>query len=170
MRYHDIPYDYEFYRAVLRCIYKTMRSLLLLPVILIFFYCLGNIGCREEGDWNIPYIRVDTTIDISSSMFHQLEFIGGWGYISSGYKGIFIYHKTENEFVALERCCTYDPTVFEAKVYYDPARGTLKDTVCRSEFQPFFDGGVSNGPATLPLRPYRTQYFDGVVKKLRIFN
>ncbi len=104
-------------------------------------------------------------------MFHNLEFIGGWGYIGNGYKGIFIYHVTEDEFVALERCCTYDPNIIEARVYYDRNTGVLRDSICGSEFQPFFGGSVAKDPAELPLRQYKTQYFEsGASKRLRIYN
>jgi len=121
--------------------------------------------------YNIPYIYTDTTIDVTSAIYHNLEFIGGWGYIPSGYKGIFIYHLSEKEFIALERCCTYDPGILEARVYYDEKTGVLRDPICGSEFQPFFAGGVTKGPAELPLRQYKTQYYEsGDLKRLRIYN
>jgi hypothetical protein len=104
-------------------------------------------------------------------MYHNLEFIGGWGYIPSGYKGIFLYHLSENQFLAVERCCTYDPNIVKARVDYDEKNGVLRDTICGSEFQPFFEGSVSKGPAELPLRKYKTQYFEsGATKRLRIYN
>ena len=120
---------------------------------------------------SIPYVFIDTTIDVSSAMYHNLEFIGGWGYIPSGYKGIFLYHVTENQFIALERCCTYDPEIFEARVDYDEKSGLLRDAVCGSEFHPFLNGNVTKGPAELPLRQYKTQYYEsGALKRLRIYN
>ena len=139
---------------------------------LLLLYGFGNAGCKHERDYReIPYIYTDTTIDVTSAMYHNLDFIGGWGYVPCGYKGIFLYHITGDEFVALERCCTYDPNIFEARVYYDEKNGVLRDSVCGSEFQPFFEGSVSQGPAELPLRRYKTQYFEyGSLKKLRIYN
>jgi len=141
-------------------------------VFSLLLYCFGNFGCKSERDYrDIPYIQTDTTIDISSAMFTNLEFIGGWGYIPSGYKGIFIYHLSDKEFLALERCCTYDPNVIIARVDYDEKTGVLRDSICGSEFQPFFGGSVTKGPAELPLRPYKTQYYEsGALKKLRIYN
>ena len=132
----------------------------------------GSSGCKSERDYSgIPYIYTDTTIDVTSAMYKNLEFTGGWGYIPSGYKGIFIYHATEKEFIALERCCTYDPNIFDARVYYDEDTRVLRDTICGSEFQPWFNGSVTKGPAELPLRPYKTQYYEsGALKRLRIYN
>ena len=141
-------------------------------VFFMLLSCWGNSGCKSERDYsNIPYIYTDTTIDVTSAMFHNLEFIGGWGYIPNGYKGIFLYNMSGNEFVALERCCTHDPEILEARVYYDEKRGVLIDTICGSEFQPLFYGGVSKGPAELPLRQYKTQYSEtGSLRRLRIYN
>ncbi|MCL2510629.1 MAG: hypothetical protein FWF09_01115 [Bacteroidales bacterium] len=138
----------------------------------LLLYCFGNSGCKNERDYGeIPYIYTDTTIDVTSALYKNLEFIGGWGYIPSGYKGIFIYHATEKEFIALERCCTYDPGLFAARVYYDEKDGVLRDSICGSEFHPWLNGGVAKGPAELALRPYRTQYYEsGALKRLRIYN
>ena len=134
--------------------------------------CCGNSGCKSERDYSgVPYIYTDTTIDVTSAMYHNLEFIGGWGYIPSGYKGIFLYHFSEKEFIALERCCTYDPEIVAARVDYDEKNGVLRDSVCGSEFQPWLGGSVSKGPAELPLRQYKTQYSEvGATKRLRISN
>jgi hypothetical protein len=136
----------------------------------MLLYCFGNCGCKNERDYGgVPYIYTDTAIDITSALYHNLEFIGGWGYIPSGYKGIFIYHLADKNFIALERCCTYDPEIFEARVHYDDKSGVLRDTVCGSEFQPFFEGGATKGPAELPLRQYKTQYIESR-RLLRIYN
>jgi hypothetical protein len=154
---------------------KQTRVYVILAAMILFMllYCFGNSGCKSERDYgNIPYIYTDTTIDITSAMYNNLEFENGWGYIPSGYKGIFIYHSIGNQFIALERCCTYDPKIWEACVYYDvKGSGFLRDSVCGSEFFPF-DGSVRRGsPAELPLRQYKTEYFErGAIKRLRIYN
>ena len=138
----------------------------------MLLYCFGNFGCKNERDYgDIPYIFTDTTIDVTSAVYHNLELIGGWGYIPSGYKGIFLYHATPNEFIALERCCTFDAKIFEARVDYDDRSGVLRDTICGSEYSPFLGGSPIKGPAELPLRQYKTQYFEtGSLKRLRIYN
>jgi hypothetical protein len=147
----------------------TVVAMMIFPLLLC---CFGSFGCKGERDYsNIPYIRTDTTIDITSAMYNNLEFVGGWGYIPSGYKGIFIYNISGTEFIALERCCTYDPEIFEARVSYDINNLVLRDSVCGSEFRPFFAGGVVKGPAELPLRQYKTKYFEtGASKRLQIYN
>jgi len=142
----------------------------LTAVSLALLCCFCNFGCKHERDYSdIPYIYTDTTIDVTSAMYHFLESPTGWGYIPSGYKGIFIYNISGKEFVALERCCTYDPNIEEARVDY--IDGILKDSVCGSVFYPW-DGSVRVGsPAELPLRQYQTQYFEvGASKRLRIYN
>lgn len=135
----------------------------------IFFGTLLHTGCKDDYVYkDIPYIYTDTTILVNSAYFENLEFIGGWGYIPSGFKGIFIYHLSPDEFVAFERCCTHDPRIEAARVYYDQSRGILIDSICGSEFSPF-NGSPTKSPAEVPLRPYRTEYSE-YAGRLRITN
>lgn len=146
--------------------------------IVVFFLALAGVvfilllsRCNESYQYkDVPNILTDTTIDVSSMMYHDLEFIGGWGYTPNGYKGLFIYCYAPDEYVAFERCCTYDPRLPEAKVYYDSRNQILIDsTCCGARFSPWTGAPLSGDHATVALRPYRTQYYPNQ-RKLRITN
>ena len=115
---------------------------------------------------NIPNVAVNIQMDISSTMYVELSTIGGWVYITGGYKGIVVYRVSPDEFVAYDRACPYNPTLPCERITMDPSGITLTDSCCSSNFS-VLDGSIIHGPATIPLKRYNTQ-FDGQI--LRIWN
>ncbi|MGC6470388.1 MAG: hypothetical protein ACON4E_03855 [Flavobacteriales bacterium] len=124
---------------------------------ILFFLTFVLVSCTEKDDI-IPNVYVNFRIQASE--------IGGVGnaiYTSSNYgvKGIIIYHKYSNEYVAYERCCSYkaneDCAVVELDNEISPT--FLIDSCCTSKFL-LEDGTPFDGPALLPLKQYAT-YFDG---------
>lgn len=146
-------------------------------IVVFFLSLIGAVftlllsRCNEGYQYkDVPNILTDTTIDVASMQYHDLEFIGGWGYTPNGYKGLFIYCCAPDEYVAFERCCTYDPRLPAAKVYYDPINQILIDsTCCGARFSPWTGAPLSGDHATIQLRPYRTQYYPNQ-QRLRITN
>ena len=123
----------------------------------ILFLTFMLVSCTEKDDI-IPNVYVNFRIQASE--------IGGVGnaiYTSSNYgvKGIIIYHKYSNEYVAYERCCSYKPNDDCAVVELDNEISPtfLIDSCCSSKFL-LEDGTPFDGPALLPLKQYAT-YFDG---------
>ncbi|HEY4800165.1 MAG TPA: hypothetical protein VII99_13880, partial [Bacteroidia bacterium] len=91
--------------------------------------------------------------------------IGGFAYYNGGSKGILIYRKSQNEFMAYDRNCTYK--ALDGNVITVDASGiTAADAVCGSQFR-VTDGAVNHSPAVNPLKRYQTS-FDGTT--LHIFN
>jgi hypothetical protein len=123
-------------------------------------------ACKKDNSPQIPNVYVNLSLDISSTFYIELNSVGGWVNITGGYKGITIYRVSTDEFVAFERCCPYDPDVDAARVAVDTSGLTLSDAVCGSRFL-ILDGSVVNGPATAPLKQFRT-VFDGDI--LKIYN
>jgi Rieske Fe-S protein len=78
-----------------------------------------------------------------------------------------IYRKTQNEFMAYDRTCTYLPADANETVSVETNNTLIaSDAHCGSKFQ-ITDGTVNKGPATLPLKTYQTS-FDGNL--LHIYN
>ena len=122
-------------------------------------------SCKKDDTEDIAQYYVDFTIFINEPAYINLNAIGGWMYINAGTKGIIIYRRSQTEFTALERNCTYDPNASCSIVEVLSGISAI-DSCCTSRFS-IFDGSVMNGPATRPLYQYRTT-FDGVA--LRVFN
>jgi nitrite reductase/ring-hydroxylating ferredoxin subunit len=98
--------------------------------------------------------------------FVDVSVVGGWVYITGGVRGILLYRKSNTEFMAYDRNCTYQSSQTCATVYVDATNIQAVDTCCHSRFS-IYDGSVYQGPAVLPLKAYRTTY-DGNV--LHVFN
>lgn len=137
--------------------------------ILLLFTILGtSMSCRKERDNSsiLPDVNVDVYIYMNNPSYINLTFVGGWAYVPGGIRGILVYRKSNTEFIAFERNCTYQPNDACATVIVDKSNIMAVDTCCHSEFL-LNDGSVLKAPASLPLKVYRNNY-DGNV--LHIFN
>lgn len=117
-------------------------------------------SCKKSSD-QIPGAAVDFYIYLSQPEFANLNTVGNHAYVTGGVKGVIVYHKNIDEFVAFERACPYDPNESGAIIELDSV-STLDwiDYHCGSKFN-ILDGSIENGPSTYPLRKYACDY-DGV--------
>ncbi len=128
-----------------------MRKIFL-PLLLILSVLTS---CKnDENDEPIPYVTVNFTIYPNTLDYIP---IGQYEYFTGGYKGIIIYRPQENEFMAYERACTFDPLTEGARVVVDASGIIAADTVCGSKFI-LLDGSPIEGPAKIGLKQYHTSY------------
>lgn len=139
-----------------------MQLLGKIALILSFITILLTYGsCKDKVPHDtIPEVAVQARIEPESTMYIELNSIGGWVYLTGGYKGILVYRVSVDEFVAYDRACPYDPYEDEARITVDPSGIICTDTHCGSQFN-ILDGSIIKGPATIPLKRYYT-YYDGV--------
>ncbi len=139
-----------------------------IPLFLTGMILLLALSCgKDEKSLTGGY--VDVTMYASDPSFFPLKVINGWMYYgggAAGLKGLIIFRLTQDDFLAFDRACTYDPDASCALVEMEDTGISAVDSCCGSRFQ-ITDGSVIASPATLPLIRYRT-YFDGTV--LRVFN
>jgi len=136
-------------------------------VLVIGLLLLSSWGCNEKVEHpSIPNVSVNVQLDISSTLYIELSTIGGYVYLTGGYKGLIVYRVSPDDFVAYDRACPFDPTAECARITMDPSGITLTDSCCKSNFS-VLDGSIIKGPATQPLKRYNTQ-FDGQI--LHIWN
>lgn len=130
----------------------------------MFLCCFS---CKKEGEQKyVPNVYVDIYMYASDPGFVALNAVGGWLYANGGVKGIIVYRKSNTEFMAYDRNCTYQSSNACSKADVDSSNLIIKDACCGSEFL-ITDGTVLTSPATLPLKQYQTS-FDGTT--LHIFN
>ena len=108
---------------------------------------------------------VNLTVYPNDPLNFKLQAIGGWIYINGGINGIILYHKSPQEFIAIERTSSYLPDNPSAKVVVMSDNFTCRDTISDSRWQ-IIDGTVTKGPAQWGLRLYGTT-FDGNVLKIK---
>lgn len=144
---------------------------MLLSKIHIFFiataFILFSDSCRKKEEL-VPNVSVNFTIFLSDPEFSTLQTIGNNVFVTGGVAGIIIYRFSQTEFVALDRCCAYQPSK-RCAVLPDTANTLfLKCPCCGSKFS-ILDGSVQAGPAERPLTQYSAVY-DGSSNSVHISN
>ena len=71
-----------------------------------------------------------------------------------GVRGIILYRKYSNTYLAFERNCSYKPNDACATVEVHSSTLFMQDACCGSSFN--FEGKPTGGPAWRPLQQYRT--------------
>ncbi len=118
-------------------------------------------NCKKDNNSSpVPKVYVDLYLNLSLPSYTALNTINNWVYISGGNRGIIVYRKSSQDFIALERNCTYDPDNSTATVIVLGNNLTAIDSTCGSKFQ-ITDGSVSFGPATRSLVQYQADYDAG---------
>lgn len=131
-------------------------------IVSIFILLLLN--CKKDTD-EIPDVYVDVYLYTTDPAFSPLNATSGYTYVAGGSKGIIIFRKSQAEFMAYDRHCTYK--VSDGNMVTADASGLLlEDATCGSKFL-MTDGSPNHGPALNVLKQYQTA-FDGTV--LHIFN
>lgn len=113
-------------------------------------------SCRDRGNYNVPYVPVNITININQPDFFALTVPTGWVYITGGSRGIIVYRKSDSEFIAIERHSTFEPEN-ECAVAVS-GDGVLIDDPCSDSQWLILDGTLVNGPASTPLVTYETTF------------
>ena len=139
------------------------RGILFLLTVLIL------TGCFKNQQNPVPNIPFDVVIDINLPSYNALAGVGGWCYLDVyGSRGLIIYRRSIDEFVAFDR---HSPSDLEGNCFLPlfPESDNflvLKDTCSGSTFS-LYDGSPLNN-ADIGLRQYQTLY-DGF-STLRIRN
>lgn len=140
---------------------------------IIFLLLTGLVlhGCKkgEDPNSNIPYAYINVVINPNSTLYQDLNIVGGWmyyPYVNPPSRGLIIYRLTQEDFLAYERtppvnsnaCC--DPgTGLCTYLLVDDYFPFVYDTCSDMSYQ-IIDGSPL-APATIPLKQYATNY-DGM--------
>jgi len=139
---------------------KIKTFIILLSLTLLLY------ACSDKNQSRIPEVYVNFYININDPQFFDLQAIGNYVYVTGGVSGIIIYRKSTTEFVAIDRCCSYNPDK-RCKVEVDTTTNQkIICPVCKSEFS-LDNGLVLKPPASAPLKVYQTD-FDG--EKVHVYN
>ena len=66
-------------------------------------------SCIKNNNNPVPSIPFDITIDINLPSYNQLQGVGAWTYVVGGSRGIIVYRRSIDEFVAFDRHSPMDP-------------------------------------------------------------
>lgn len=128
-----------------------------IPLIVLGAFLLMQSTC-DQNNQNIPYVPVNFDINLNLPAYNSLNFPGEHLILQGGSQGIIVYRYTMEEFVVLDRHSTFDVEL-NCKVSVESDGITLSDAADCSESEwLILDGSVMQGPATLPLHRYRTNW------------
>lgn len=133
--------------------------------ILVLLFTL--ISCKKSNLNPVPSIPFDITIYTNLPSYNALEGVGGWCYVSGGSKGIVVYRKSIDEFVAFDRHSPADDGNCEEPLVTNVDNFLQLDDSCSGAQFSLFDGSIIKG-SEFGLRQYQT-FWDGGTA-LRIYN
>lgn len=139
-----------------RTFMRSYKPLIFLASILSLFL----ITCRRDNG-QVPLVPVNLQININQPDFFSLSVVTGWVYVTGGSRGIIVYRKSQNEFVALERNSAYNPA--EGCAVTVNSDGIIISDPCSDSQWLITDGSVLQGPASAPLLNYNTQFQDPIL-------
>ena len=134
--------------------------------------CLGLLllssKCNNQNQHPVPFVPVDVTIDMQLPSYSNLQGVGGWTYLNGGSRGIIVYRKAIDEFVAFDRHAPSDPEgSCPIALYPDDQNFLQLIDSCNNAVFSLYDGSpVSN--SIFGLRQYATQFNGNNL--LRVYN
>lgn len=143
-----------------------MQKIKLTYVFFIISFLIVSCKKNSQQD-NTPYVPVDIYINLTLPQYQSLNAPGGWAYAQGGLKGIIVYRRGMDEFIAYDRNCTFNETNSCGSATVDSSN-VLINCDCDGSVYNIFDGSVNQGPATLPLKVYNATY-DGS-NTVRVYN
>ena len=141
--------------------------LLLASIILL----MSVNGCKKENlnqQLGIPYFKVDQYLLLNNPTNIGLNAVGGFVFLGGGSRGIVVYHRAYNEYVAFDRHCTWQTEQACGQVSPDTSSNVILNCGCCASKFSMIDGSVLNAPASRPLLQYNAQLSDAAT--LHIYN
>lgn len=136
--------------------------------ILTFAIFQLTFGCTKNNTHPVPSIPFDVTIDFNLPTYDDLLGVGGYAYVNAGSRGVIVYRRGINDFVAFDRHSPADPAG-ECPTVLTPDADNfliLNDDCSSAQFS-LYDGSPISG-SDYGLRQYSTAYGGG--NTLRIYN
>ena len=154
---------------------KNNLTYLLIPFVLglILF---SSCGKDIPENPNVPNVRINITVDPNSTMFLELNTVGGWIYLDEvpgianmiypPSRGVIVYREDFSTFKAYERqppntpwkCCVGNVC---SKLIIGGNYPFVKDT-CTETLYSLLDGTIFSGEGVYPLIRYNA-FYDGAL-------
>ena len=132
-----------------------------LKIVILTTACF-SFGCINEDNY-IKDVYVNIEMSINQPQYSDLNAIGNSIFITGGVKGIIVYHKSLQNYVAFDRNCSFEPSSTCSII--DSISSTIAYCgCCESKFLIDQDGVAANGPALLPLKQYNTFLSGGTLR------
>lgn len=127
--------------------------------ILLIILITGVLSCKKNKTNPVPSIPFDITIYINLPSYSNLQNVGGFAYVNGGSKGIVVYRKSIDEFVAFDRHSPADDGNCEKPLEVDSTNYLQLNDLCTQARFSLLDGSPTSG-SEFGLRQYQT-WWDG---------
>ncbi len=122
---------------------------------LIVVFLLSSSSCKQRLH-PVPDIPFNINIDMNLPTYIGLQSIGNYAYVDNvGIKGIVVYRRAIDEFVAFDRMSTAPGGDTCSALFVDPDNLLILLDPCTPSKFSLFDGSLLTGPAEWGLRSYR---------------
>lgn len=139
-----------------------VRFILFLVLSLVLF------ACKKNKQHPVPSIPFDMSIDITLPSYSTLNGVGGYAYVAGGSRGIIVYRRSIDEFMAFDRHSPMDPEgTCQHPLYPDTSNFLQLNDSCSGAKFSLYDGSPISG-SDFGLRQYQTIYDGSNI--LRIYN
>ena len=133
-----------------------------------FILLLFGSGCQNNGNHPVPNVAVNVQINIFLPSYSPLQSVGGYAFVNGGVKGIVVYRRSVDEFVAFDRMSTADGGFECVPLEIDTDNFLFLNDACSNAVYSMIDGTIVSGDAKYALRSYQVN-FDGY-SLLSIYN
>lgn len=125
-------------------------------------------ACKKSANHPVPSIPFDITINITLPSYSELNGVGGYAFVAGGSKGIIVYRRGVDDFVAFDR---HSPADVEGScatpLTPDTNNFLVLQDACNNASFSLYDGSPISG-SEFGLRQYQTVWNGN--ESLRIFN
>ena len=168
---------FQFNCVLVQNIHIMIKKIYILPLFVLIVFVMTISSCKKDTQLNpnIPDVNINFTIDPNSSLFIQLNTVGGWLYLDEvpgmyvpyPSRGIIVYRQDVNLFKAYERQPPNDPFKCDngnnlTKLIVGNNYPFIKDT-CTGTMYSILDGSIFTGEGEYPLIEYNAFYDGGLL-------
>lgn len=132
-----------------------------------FVLLLSAFSCNKNKVHPVPSIPFDVTININLPTYSGLTGVGGYAYVEAGSKGVVVYRRNMNEFVAFDRHSPANEGECGQPLVTNENNFLQLDDLCSGATFSLYDGSPISG-SEFGLRMYVTSFDGGA--NLRIYN
>jgi len=136
----------------------------------ILFFAIGLMfsACTKNSTHPVPSIPFDITINLTLPSYSSLLGVSGYAYVSGGSKGIIVYRRGIDEFIAFDRHSPADVEgVCVTPLTPDADNFLMLHDECNGAQFSLYDGSPISG-SDFGLRQYQTAWNGN--ESLRIYN
>lgn len=124
-------------------------------------------SCRKNKNHPVPSIPFDISINIGLPSYSSLQGVSGWTYVTGGSKGIIVYRKSYDEFVAFDRHSPANEGACADPLVPDSVNFLQLNDACTGAKFSLNDGSPISG-SEFGLRMYRAIWDGNLI--VRIYN